>query len=343
MSKKQGKRRGGWVQNGSIIGAWVIFFVALFAGLWLGYQGEQLKMDYANRVSLEEISLGDLRAGTYVGGTIHSTLCNYGTYDLYDHYVVNIGTEDSGQYITLLSNTANSIELEKLPTYDYKYQDDMGTLQEEEGEFTFVGVVEPLKEDTFNYEYLENQFNTTSAVKVSEMVSNKYGIRLIDESVITNVQNLSKVLFVFAILIFLFVILPGLKYVSHVEYEEVDEVAQRKKARQQTSQVICQFFKKVYGKVETVVIEHDGNVVNISEKSKVRDIIDCFSGASYDKVYDDYIEDGDFYDISLIQEDGGAISMKLNDHNLLFWYGNYNRMDHNSSKHIKNIIKSCGI
>lgn len=343
MSKRKGKNRSRLVQNGSLIGTWVLFFITLFAGIWLGYRGEKLEQDYASRVSLDKISLETLKEGTYVEGTVHTTLCNYGSYNLYDHYVVNIGGEDSKQYITLLSNTSNSIELEKLPTYDYKYQDDMGTLQEGEGEFSFVGVIEPLKEGTFNYEYLESQLNTTSAVRVADMVSNKYGIRLIDESVVSNTKNLSKVLFAFALLAFVFVILPSLRYVSHMEYEEIDEVAERKKARQQTSDLIRHFFEKAHENVENVVIEHNGNVVNVSEKRTVEDMVDCFSNARYDKVYEDYIEEEEYYDIDLIQKDGESIPVKLSEQNVLFWYGNYNRMDYNSSNHIKSIIKNCGI
>ena len=85
MSKRKGKNRSRLVQNGSLIGTWVLFFITLFAGIWLGYRGEKLEQDYAGRVSLDKISLETLKEGTYVEGTVHTTLCNYGSYNLYDH------------------------------------------------------------------------------------------------------------------------------------------------------------------------------------------------------------------------------------------------------------------
>ncbi len=321
----------------------MLFFTTLLAGIWLGYRGEQLEQNYANRVPLEKISLNTLEEGVYVEGTIHATLCNYASYDFYEYYVVRIGAEDSEQYISLISNTSNSIQLEKLPTYDYKYQDDMGTLQEGEGEFSFVGVIEPLKTGTFNYDYLESQLNVGSASQVAEIVSDEYGIRLINESNISNTKNLSKILFVFGLLSFLFVILPSLRYVNRTDYEEVDEIAQRKQARQQTSERIRQFFKKLHENVETVVVEHDGKVVYVSEKGKVEDVVSCFSNAEYDRVYNDYIEEVDYYDINLVQKDGEAVLVRLNEQNVLEWYGNYNRMDYNSGKYIRKIIKSCDV
>ena len=59
--------------------------------------------------------------------------------------------------------------------------------------------------------------------------------------------------------------------------------------------------------------------------------------------YNDYIEEVDYYDINLVQKDGEAVLVRLNEQNVLEWYGNYNRMDYNSGKYIRKIIKSCDV
>lgn len=345
MEEKKEKRHIRFVQNGSFWATWFLFLVFLIGGIILLYQGNLVTTSYNVRRDLEDLSLDNLRVGSYVEGTVKYTLCCYGNYDLKDYYVVGIG-KDEDEYITVLSQTADSVALEKLPTLGYEWQEDSTEpFQEAEEGYYICGIIEEMEPDSLNYDYLERQFNTTDHAKIDKQISPKYCIRLIDPKNITIYGNVGKLCLFIAAVVFIFVVLPSYRRKVRVELLEEEAKEQYQLNREKTSKSIKHFIENTYDKVSRIIFEHEGKVIQITSKSEIRDVLNCFLNAKYDKVYDDYMEQNgdDVYQLEFVLENEESISSSLNGDNVLLWYGSYNRMDHVSGKKVRTIFQSMEI
>lgn len=344
MSEKKEKHHVRFVQNSSFWATWFIFLVFLIGGYVLLYQGNLTTSRYNARKNLSNLSLDTLHEGTYVEGTVYSTFCCYGSYDLKDYYVVKIG-KDKEEYITLLSQTVDSMELEKLPTQSYQWQDDsLDSFQEAEEGYYICGIIQQMNPENFNYDYLERQLNTTDRVKINKMISPKYCVKLINAKNISVWGNTGKLSLFLAGLVFVFVVVPSYRKRVRVEQIGTETREQYRQNRQKTSASIKRFIENTYDSVVRIIFEHQGNIVQVTSKSEIHDILNCFLCANYDKVYDDYyIEQNDIYEIEFVMDNEDSISGSLNGENVILWYGNCTRMDRNSSKKVKTIFQSMEI
>lgn len=342
MNEKKEKRHVRLVQNSSFWATWFIFLMFLIGGCVLLYQGNLITNRYNARKDLSNLSLDTLREGTYVEGTVNSTLCCYGTYDLDDYYVVPIG-EEKKEYITLLSQTVDSMELEKLPTQGYEWQDGSEEFQEAEEGYYICGIIEKINPQNFNYAYLEQQFNTLDRDKINKMISSQYCVKLIDPKNVSLWGNAGKLVLFIAGIFFIFVVLPSYQKRVRIEQLEENTEEQYRMERQKTSNSIKHFIENAYDSVVRIIFEHEGKIVQVTSKSEIHDILNCFLRANYDKVYDDYVEQDDIYQIEFVLDNEDSISSSLNGENVILWYGSYNRMDHNSCKRVRTIFQSMEI
>lgn len=342
MKEKKEKKRVWLVQKASFWSTWALFVLFVGVGIVLMYHGNFVTEQYERRKSVEDLTLSNLGEGLYVEGIITSTVGCYESYDLYDYYVIRIG-EEKKQCITVLSNTYNSVALEKLPTADYRWQDGMEQVSEAKEGHYICGILTPLKRENINYAYLKSQFGVTTDKEVDRIVSSKYCIKLIKPENISVWGNAGKASLVCGILVLVFVVLPSYGKKVSVKYMEVDEYEERKEMKKRTSESIKHFLENVYDEISLIMVEYSGKIVEIKHETEIRDFLNCFIQASYDKVYDEYVDRNETYNIEFVMKNGDAISGAMNMENVLFWYGGITRIDHASCKKIKNIIRSKGV
>lgn len=342
MSEKKEKKKIRLVQTASFWSTWAIALFIASIGSDCMYYYNQLSTKYEARKSIDDISMDELQEDMYVEGVVTSTVCCYASCDLYDYYVINIG-EEGGQCITVLSKTYDSIALEKLPTSDYRWQD--GTEQEKESEegYYICGRIKLIDTENINYSYLKTQFGVDSEREVDKLLSNKYCIKIVDPDNIEVWGNAGKASFACAGMIVLFVVIPSYRKRTYIKHVEEDELEKRKMARKKTSASIKHFLEQAYEEVSLIILEHNGEIAKITVQTEIKDVLNCFIQANYDKVYDEYVEEEEEYHIEFVMKNGDSITSAMNTGNIIFWYGGMSRIDHNSCKKIKNIIRSTGI
>ena len=155
--------------------------------------------------------------------------------------------------------------------------------------------------------------------------------------------NAGKTSLACGLLILVFVVIPSYGKRVSVKHSEVDEYEERKEIKKRTSESIKNFLEKVYQEVSFVIVECSGKIVEIRQETEIRDFLNCFVCANYDKVYEEYVDRTEAYNIEFVLKNGDAISCTMNMDNVLFWYGGITRMDHASCKRAKNIIRSKGV
>ena len=131
MSKRRTKQRFG-LAKGEVVSAIQIIVIAfVVAGAIMLLLGNQKIQRYKNLKAIDDVTIDQLQENMYVKGKIQSTLCCYGSYDLYDCYVIPIGKteEEEQQYITIYADIYNSVKLDELPTTDY-VQEEVGMAKE---------------------------------------------------------------------------------------------------------------------------------------------------------------------------------------------------------------------
>ena len=339
MKTEKVKKRVWLAQKASFWSTWAIFVLFMGVGLVLSYHGNFVMEQYEGRKPVEQLYLDNLGEGLYVEGTITSTVGCYANVDLYDYYIIRIGKEKN-QCITVLSNTYNSVALEKLPTSDYRWQDGLESVGEAEEGHYICGILTPLEREDINYDYLTKQFGVNTEKQVDKIISPNYCIKLIKPENLSIWSNAGKTCIICGILVFVFIVIPSYGKKVSVHYQEVDVIAERKRLKQKTSEGIKNFLENVDDNINLIMILHDGNLIKLTIPGEIRDFMNCFINASYDRVYDEYVDETEAYTIEFVMENGDAISAAMNRENILFWYGETTRMDHHSCKKMKNIIRS---
>ena len=323
-----------------------VIFVLLFvvAGCIMLFVGNTKIERYKNLKYMEDVTIGQLQENMYVKGRIESTLCCYGTFDLYDCYVVPIGiTEDEKQqYITIFADTYNSVRLEELPTQDY-VQEEVGTATKDsdaEGVEIF-GVIKKLPKDCINYDFLGQQLGTESSKEIERIVSGTYYIQFAKEDSIKYWSECGLTLLFCGIIIYIFFVIPSYrKKVLISKEEEYKDPGIRKETKQKITNSIQHFVDHMFDEITMIFIAHGGNTVEISKDTEIAAILSCFIHATYDKVYEDNVSRDELYTIEFVMRDGETVESALNSQNIIFWYGSLNRMDYVSCGKLKKIFNN---
>ena len=342
MSNKETKQRIGFAkgESVSVVQMFVILFVV--AGCIMLFWGSQKMERYKNLKYLQDVTLDQLQENMYVKGNVDSTLCCYGTYDLYDCYVVPIGVagEEKQQYITVFADTYHSVKLEKLPTYDY-VQEEVGTAKKDpaaEGMEIF-GVVKKLPEDSMNYDYLKQQLGIEGNKEIDSIVSGMYYIQFAKEDNMNYWSDCGFVLLFCGILLYVFFVIPSYRKRALItKEEEYRDPDIRKETKQKVTTSIQHFVDNMYDDITMILVEHSGNRAQISADTEIAAILNCFIRATYDKVYEDYVSRDDLYAMQFVMRNGEIIESAMNSENVILWYGSLNRMDYVSCSKLKGIF-----
>lgn len=326
----------------SMVQSFVILLVV--AGCVMLFFGGQKLERYKNLKYIEDITFEQLQENIYVKGNVDSTLCCYGTYELYNCYVVPIGAEsgEQQQYITIFADTYNSVKLDELPTYDY-VQKEVGTAKKTsaaEGMQIF-GVIKKLPKDCMNYDYLKQQLGIESEKKIDNIVSGMYYIQFAEEENVGYWSDCGIVLLFCGILLYVFFVIPSYrKWGLITKEEEYKNPDIRKETKQKVTTSIQHFVDNMYDDITMILVEHLGNMVQISADTEISVILNCFIRATYDKVYEDYVNRDDLYTIQFVMKNGETIESAMNTENVIFWYGSLNRIDPVSYSKLKAIFNN---
>lgn len=344
MSDKKTKQRISLAKGEAVSAAVIFVFLFVVAGCIMLFIGNIKIERYKNLKSMEDVTLGQLKENMYVKGRVESTLCCYGTFDLYDCYVVPIGTTEDGkqQYITIFADIYNSVKLEDLPTDDY-VQEEVGTstkASDAEGVEVF-GVVKRLPKDCVNYDFLVQQLGTESRKEIDRIVSGTYYIQPAKEDSVKYWSECGLTLLFCGIIVYIFFVIPGYrKKVLISKEEEYKDPGIRKETKQKVTSSIQHFVDHMFDDITMVFIEHCGNTVEISKDTDIAAILSCFIHATYDKVYEDNVSRDELYTIEFVMKDGETVESAMNSQNIIFWYGSLNRMDHVSCSKLKKIFNN---
>lgn len=345
MSNKKTKRRISLAKGEPASVALAFVFLFVVAGSVMALWGCQKIERYKNLEQLENVTLDKLHKNMYVKGSVKSTLCCYGTYELYNCYVVPIGTEgdEKQQYITVFADTYNSVQLDKLPTSDYVREEvGMAKKEPEAKEIELFGVVKKLPEDCFDYEFLEQQLGKSNRMELDNIVSDAYYIQYAKEENIKYWLQGGLTLLLCGIILYLFFVAPAYrkKSVLASQEEEYRNPNIRKETKQKVTNSIQHFVENMFDDITMVFVEHCGNVAKISKDTEIAAILSCFTHATYDKVYEDYVNQDELYNIEFVMKNGDTIESSVNSDNIIFWYGSFNRMDYVSCGKLRKILNS---
>lgn len=344
MSKRKTKQRIG-LSKGEVASAIQVVVIAfVVAGCIMLFLGNQKIQRYKNLKSIDDVTISQLQENMYIKGKIKSTLCCYGSYELYDCYVIPIGKteEELQQYITVFADNYNSVKLDDLPTEDY-VQGEIG-MQEPASEtdgMEFFGIVKKIPKDTMDYDYLEKQLNVQSKEKIDNIIANAYYIQFTKEEGIKYGVECGLTLLFCGIVLYIFFVLPSYRKRTVVsEEEEYRDPRIRKETKQKVTTSIQRFIDNVYDDISVILIEHSGKIAKISADVEISAILNCFTHASYDKVYEEYVNRDELYTIEFVLKNGESIESAVNSENIIFWYGSFNRIDHVSSNKLKKIFNA---
>ncbi len=344
MSNKETKQRIGLAKGEavSVVQMLVILFVVI--GCIMLFFGSQQMERYKNLKYIEEVTLDQLQENMYVKGNVDSTLCCYGTYELYDCYVVPIGVsgEEDQQYITVFADIYNSVKLEELPTYDY-VREEVGTAKKDSAEerMEIFGVIKKLPEGSINYDYLKQQLGIESKKEIDSIVSGRYYIQIAKEENVGYWSECGIVLLFCAILLYVFFVIPNYRKRALISKEEdYANLNIRKETKQKVTTSIQHFVDHLYDNITIIIVEHLGNIVQISADTEISAILNCFLRATYDKVYEDYVSKDNLYIIQFVMKNGEIIESAMNSENVIFWYGSLNKMDPVSYSKLKKIFNN---
>lgn len=345
MSSKKTKRRFSLAKGEQASVALVFVFLFVVTGCVMALWGCQKLERYRNLEKLENVTLDRLRKNMYVKGTVKSTLCCYGTYELYDCYVVPIGVkgEEKQQYITVFADTYNSVQLDKLPTSDY-VEEEVGTARQQTRvkETEIFGVVKKLPKDCFNYEFLEKQLGTSNRMEIDGIVSDVYYIQYAKEENIKYWLQGGLTLMFCGIILYIFFVAPAYRKRALIadKEEEYRNPQIRKETKQKITNSIQHFVESMFDDIAMVFVEHGGNMAKISKDTEIAAILSCFIHATYDKVYEDYVDQNELYTIEFVMKSGETIESSVNSDNIIAWYGSFNRMDYASCGKLRKILNS---
>lgn len=341
MSKKKTKQCINFAKGEPISKMQIVVILFVIAGCIMLFLGNQRIERYRNVKSIENVTLDELQENMYVRGNVYSTLCCYGTYKLYDCYVVPIGSEDEKQqYITVFADLYHSVELENLPTLDY-VRSEVGMA---EGDLAKEGVeifgeIKKIPKDILNYDYLKQQLGTESEKEINSTVSEVYYIHYVKEESIQYWWKCGITLVFCGIVLYLFFVIPSYRRrILITKDEEYRNPQIRQKTRQEVTNSIQHFMDNVYDEITMILVEHFGNIAQISSDTEVATILNCFIHATYDKVYEEHVNSDDLYTVEFVMKNGETIESTMNSENIIFWYGSLNRMDHVSCSKIKKIF-----
>ena len=344
MSKKRVKRRIGLAKGEIVSAVQVIVIAFVVAGCIMLLLGNQKLQRYKNLKNIDDVTINQLQENMYVKGKIESTLCCYGSYDLYDCYVVPMGqTEDEGQqYITIYANNYDSVRLDELPTTDYvQHEVGMGKRDIETESIELFGMIKKLPDDAMNYEYLQEQLKVEGKEKVAGIVSDAYYIQFAEEEGVKYGIECGITLLFCGLVLYIFFVVPSYrKKVVVGDEEEYRNPKLRKETKQKVTNSIQRFIENVYDDISVVLIEHCGKIATISNDVDISIILNCFVHAKYDKVYEEYVDQDELYTIEFVMNNGESIEGALNGENIIFWYGSLNRIDHISCSKIKKIFRA---
>lgn len=343
MSKRKTKQRIG-LAKGEVVGAIQIIVIAfVVAGCIMLLLGNQKIQRYKNLKAIDDVTIEQLQENMYVKGKIKSTLCCYGSYELYDCYVIPIGkTGEEQQYITIYADNYNSVKLDELPTTDY-VQNEVGVAKSDSDaeEIELFGMVKKLPEDAMNYEYLEQQLNVEGKEKVAGIVSDSYYVQFAKEEGIKYGVECGVTLMFCGIVLYIFFVLPNYRKRTVVSDEEAyRNPSIRKETKQKVTSSIQRFIDNVYDEISMILIEHSGKIATISTDVEISAILNCFIHANYDKVYEEYVERDELYTIEFVLKNGESIESAVNTENIIFWYGSLNRIDHISCNKLRKIFNA---
>lgn len=341
MSKKETKQRISFAKGESVSKIQVVVILFVIVGCIMLFLGNQRIERYRNVTSIENLTLDELQQNMYVKGKVYSTLCCYGTYNLYECYVVPIGSEnEQQQYITVFADLYHSVELEELPTLDY-VRSEVGMAEGnsvKEGVEIF-GEIKKIPKDVLNYDYLKQQLGSESEKKINSTVSEAYYIHYVKEESIRYWWECGITLVFCGIVLYLFLVIPSYRRrVLITKDEEYTNPEIRQKTRQKVTNSIQHFIDNVYDEITMILVEHSGNIAQISNDTEVATILNCFIHATYDKVYEEYVNRDDLYTVEFVMKNGETIESAMNLENIIFWYGSANRMDHVSCGKIKRVF-----
>lgn len=343
MSTKKTKRRISLAKGEFVSAALTFVFLFVVAGCIMLFFGIQKIERYRNLESLENLTMDKLHENIYVKGSMKSTLCCYGTYEVYDCYVVPIGTAADGeqQYITIFADTYNSVKLGKLPTCDYVLEE-MGAAQKnsEQEELEVFGVIKKLPEDCFDYDFLAQQLGTDNKMEIDSIVSDAYYIQYAKEDSIKYWSQAGLTLLACGIILYIFFVVPAYRKKKVVvnEEEAYRDPDIRKETRKKVTNSIQHFLDRMFDDITMVFVEHCGKIVKISKDTEIAAILNCFTHATYDKVYEDYVNQDELYTIEFVMKNGETIESSVSPDNIIYWYGSFNRMDYVSCGKLKKIL-----
>lgn len=337
MRKRNSKRNVKFLKKRLITKMDLLVLLLIISGCIMMLYGNSKIEAFQNTRNIEELTIEDLQENMYVKGTVNSTLCCYASIDLYEYYVIEMGaTQGHYQYITVLADTYHSVALAKLPTTDYVWEE-IGMVPKEDTQegMEFLGVIKKLPQDTFNYEYLREQFQTDSNKTVEQFVSSEYCIKFVDENSVEYWFQCGSVLVLCGIILYLFFVLPRLwKKKFKREEDSSKNPTVRKQTKEKVTGSIVHFLQKVDNEITAIIVDKSGKISKITSKSEIEEILNCFIHATYDKVYEEMDEES-YYIIQFILENGDIIECSLYSENILFWYGTWYLMDSVSCTKIK--------